>query len=710
MTTLPDSQPYSKLEVALEECRQAAQRGYDLARENLREVETVIAQASESISAHLISLENTPVHTTEMTGQLREQLSRFEANLHELQKKYHDRLETRRQRLDRFSITLFGRTMAGKSTLMEILTGGDGRSIGIGKQRTTRDVRAYIWKGLEITDVPGIAAFEGEQDEEVAFDAASQADLVLFLITNDGPQSSEVERLTRIRKQGKPVLGICNVKVELSNVDEMKLFLRELENEFASSRIHEILNQFHAFVDKYMPGTRIPFVGTHLRSRFLANQPGYEAYRERLLEASCFHQVEASIIEEVTGRGTFLRFKSFVDEPAVSISDLTDELFDFSARNAMQRRILMRKREQFHNWLQNFKSRAQERINNTLTNEIGWLRVKISSFAGDHYDNEHVDKEWESLVKSSNLEREIKKLQEELITECNKALSEIGRELNAELSLVARLTRGPQIKTEGVFDTKGALNIGAGLLGLGSIAARFALGSTPVGWVFLAGSTVVGLISLFSDEREKKVKEAKKRLQGQLYSDVNQRKTHYLRELNKWFEQNLQRPLEALLADLDRVIAATFTLADAQRHLAQSLNAQQKKLARILVEEAFDRLNAHGLSELVVDVARVPGFATMLVLQPEVIFPELAHRDLEKLLDEPVWFVTDTQSKFSMLTQTIGHNCNSRKISIIEKKRVAYAPLDELDDITRIRVKLAQQLTGLHVMKPSTKRSKMNDE
>lgn len=96
-----------------------------------------------------------------------------------------------------FSITLFGRTMAGKSTLMEILTHGNGMSIGKGAQRTTRDVRTYSYNGMTITDVPGIAAFEGEEDEVVAFEAAKKSDLILFLITDDAPQASEAECLNR---------------------------------------------------------------------------------------------------------------------------------------------------------------------------------------------------------------------------------------------------------------------------------------------------------------------------------------------------------------------------------------------------------------------------------------------------------------------------------------------------------------------------------
>ena len=62
-----------------------------------------------------------------------------------------------------YNITLFGRTGTGKSTLMETLTNGEGKTIGQGGQRTTRDVRSYKWKGLKITDVPGVAAFDGKR-------------------------------------------------------------------------------------------------------------------------------------------------------------------------------------------------------------------------------------------------------------------------------------------------------------------------------------------------------------------------------------------------------------------------------------------------------------------------------------------------------------------------------------------------------------------
>src|SRR5438309_3061031 len=129
------------LGAALEECRKAARRGYEIAKENLQESAKAINRASKSLSQCLKSLENATVRTPGIVVQLKAQRADVVDGLEQLQRASDSALEERRKHLDSFSVTLFGRTMAGKSTLMEILTRGDGRSIGAGAQRTTRDVR-----------------------------------------------------------------------------------------------------------------------------------------------------------------------------------------------------------------------------------------------------------------------------------------------------------------------------------------------------------------------------------------------------------------------------------------------------------------------------------------------------------------------------------------------------------------------------------------
>jgi hypothetical protein len=688
------------LESALKECRRAALRGYKIAKENLRESAKAIGDVSKSLSQCLKSLEDGSVRTPGIVDQLKAQLSGVVNELEQLQRTSELALEERQKRLGSFSITLFGRTMAGKSTLMEILTHGEGRSIGTGTQRTTRDVRGYTWNGLEVTDVPGVAAFEGAEDEELAFKAASQADLVLFLITDDAPQPVEAECLARVLRLGKPVLGICNVKVAVDDEDDLLLFLRNPDRPFDRTRLDQLLAQFQAFADQHVPGKRVPFLFTHLRARFLADRPQHAKIRDRLLAASRFEGIEARIVREVVGRGRFLRVKSFVDCAVAPMMDLTDVLLEFAAQNSSSGRVMNEKRRQFREWSQQFRTDGQARINTLVSKVMDSLRDEVPSFAEDHYEDRSAGESWKRVVESTGVDRKVEKLQKDLLEECKKALSEVARELKSELSLVASLSGDRHIKMDRISDLKRAWNWGTTILsgGLGIAALIFSNG--PLGWAAAAVGAVGWLISWFLDDREEKARRAREKLTNRLLKNIDEMERELRKNLGDWFHQELLgKQVYILLNDLDAVTTSLFKIADAQRTLAWTLNDRQKALARTLVEEALVQLKAENLKDSIVDIARVPGLATMLVIAPNTRFPGQVRDRLERLLGEQIWFVVDTKVRFSILAQAIGRDCDRNKISIEEKIRVAHVPLDDLGPVAKVRVRLAQQLTGLHVMR-----------
>lgn len=690
----------TEIEDALNSCRKAARHGYAIAKENLQETAKAIKEVSESLSNCLISIENGSVRTPGILNQLKTQLSGVVTELEGLQKKSALALEERREHLDSFSITLFGRTMAGKSTLMEILTRGDGESIGAGSQRTTRDVRCYQWNGLEVTDVPGVAAFEGAEDEVLAFKAAAQADLVLFLITDDAPQPVEAECLAQVRRLGKPVLGICNIKAAVDDEDDLLLFLRAPHRPFDRTRIDQLLQQFHLLADQHTPGKRIPFMLTHLRSRFLAYQPGFEKHRDKLLKASRFDGVESRIVKEVVGRGTFLRVKSFVDGSVTPMMDLTDLLLEFSSQNSSSGRILIDKRRQFKDWAQGFRCSGQERINTMISKAMDSLRDQIPSFAEDHYEDRYAGESWNRIVESNGVIRKVEKLQKELLDECKLALSEVARELKSELSLMTSLSSERHIKMDSIFNVKRVWNWGTNILAGGIGIAALVLGSGPLGWAAGAVGAVGWIISSFFEDREEKARRAREKLSRRLVDNTNKMERDLRKNLVDWFHQYLLgKQIHILLDDLIAITSGLFELADAQRTLAWTLNDRQKNLGRTLVKEALSQLGALGLLDTISDVARVPGVAIMFLINPNVTFPGQIRDELEKLLDEKIWFVIDTKNTFSILSQAIGRNCEKNKINIEEKIRVAHVPLNDLDAVTKSRVRLAQQLTGCHVMR-----------
>ena len=221
----------------LKECNKSAKIGYEIASEQEKNLNKTLDSAQKKIQGTIQNLQRSPCCTPELTKSLQKQLDDIKESVKQLSYSFNEDLQTLQKNLSHFSITLFGRTMAGKSTLMEILTEGDGSSIGKGAQRTTRDIRKYTWNGLEITDVPGIGAFEGEDDEKLAFESAKTADLILFLITDDAPQQKEAECFSRIVNLGKPIICVMNVKSSISENKSLKLALRDVNNRFDMERL-----------------------------------------------------------------------------------------------------------------------------------------------------------------------------------------------------------------------------------------------------------------------------------------------------------------------------------------------------------------------------------------------------------------------------------------------------------------------------------------
>ncbi len=119
-------------------------------------------------------------------------------------------------------VVLMGRTMAGKSTLLAALTGGASERIGVGAQRTSRDVYAALaldLEDVEIVDTPGVGARDGAEDVAMAMAEVPGADLVLWVASNDSFQEETAQALRAVAFRGKPVVVALNCRAAL--VDEL---------------------------------------------------------------------------------------------------------------------------------------------------------------------------------------------------------------------------------------------------------------------------------------------------------------------------------------------------------------------------------------------------------------------------------------------------------------------------------------------------------
>ena len=262
-----------------------------------------------------------------------------------------ENLSRKKKRLSKFTVTLFGRTMAGKSTLREAIMGGDGSSIGKGGQRTTRDLREYRWQGLHLVDTPGIAAYRGRHDQELAVSILDETDLVLFLASSDGIQEDAFKGLAKLREQNKPVVFVLNVKRDLTRSVFMRRFLRDSETLLAGESIdgHRRRIEFLAGQCLGMPSPEI--VPIHAQAAFLATRPDHASHAVALRRASHMEDLLTAILNQIKTRGTVLRIRTIIDGTWHALSPLSVlmEAEEIALKEASAR--ISQKWNEFDEWL-----------------------------------------------------------------------------------------------------------------------------------------------------------------------------------------------------------------------------------------------------------------------------------------------------------------------------------------------------------------------
>lgn len=693
------------LKEALKESRKAAKRGAKLADKKLDKLSNEIDDITDPINQLIEKSKKSNVANDTAVKDLNSQLKSIIKGIYSVRNEVEQKVHKKRELLNDFKVTLFGRTKAGKSTLMEILTKGDGKSIGKGKQRTTKDIRPYTWEGLKITDVPGIAAFGGEDDEQVAYKEAEMSDLIVFLITDDAPQPSEAACFSDVRSLGKPLIGVCNVKIgipdEVSKV-ELKLFFRDSKNLY-TPKIKTLIEQFYDFVREYSATAFTPFTVTHLHSRFLANQKEFKKYSKDLIQASQFNRFENRLIGEVKTNGTFYRNKVFIDLVTQPYHEFQKLLLNYSSVNSKNARVVIDKQRKFWSWKSEFCEMSHGRIDAFLDREFGKLRIHVPEFAEDHYDDRNAGIRWNDYVESLGLQEKVESLQKTLYDECKNKLNEIAKDLEKETNYVSAEYEYKSISGESVTDTRRRtrwVSTGLGIIG------GIVLLSNPAGWVLAAGwglvavGGVLGVGTFFQKSREEKKRKARNTLSKKINKSIDSLERDVSKKLKKWLKRTL---LEGLIDDLNNGlmynINGLIQLADAQRDLAWSLNKEVLSLNRRLLKKALNTVGGDTEFKKINKISRVPGNAWLLMLDTGIQFSPKIKDRLQVLLGETVWFVIDNHNIRSIISQAIGYKIDSDDISIEKKLKAVHIKINGIDQATQTRINLAQQLTEYHIMK-----------
>ncbi|ELC8406289.1 50S ribosome-binding GTPase [Clostridium perfringens] len=694
------------LEDVLKKCKKSASNGYDIASKHEKLLNKTLNNAKKQIEDTKNDFNKTNCCISDATKSLETQLNDIKISFDSLSKKLSNDLEKNRKNLSDFSITLFGRTMAGKSTLMEILTNGEGKSIGLGAQRTTRDVRKYRWNNLEITDVPGIGAFEGEEDEEIAFEAAKSADLILFLITDDAPQAIEAECFARIVSLGKPIICIMNVKATVSENKSIKLMMRDISKRFDRERLDSIKDQFLSYSKQMgQEWGYIPFVYVHLKAAFLSQHIDDKEKSHGLYEISQISYLKKKIVEQVINKGQFYRIKTFIDLISNPMMNSIDTLLNQSLINSTQGRTILSKKRNLENWKDKFYRDSRQQIKSLIKNINSQLKSEIALFAEEHFSDEHADKAWNKILKEKRIDTKCKDLLDNLETQCNDRIKELSREIENELKFSSYIASDSSLKMNKIIDKKrlwdwtttilgGGLSIGAGIAFLAG-ATLF----TPLGWAAL-GVSIIGIVGSFLfKSRDKKENEARIKLENNLNKNVENICDSLQKEMLANLDKLVNKRIVLLTKELDRINSVIFRLADTQKELAWKINSNLVQLNIQIVTEAIHLIGAQGLEFHINSVARIPGVSTLIMLDDGKRFPDDISKNLYLLMSEKIRYVFYDENKKVLISRIIGKTINRRDINIEENIGIAHIPLENTTPDVLNRVKLAQQLSEILITK-----------
>ena len=125
--------------------------------------------------------------------------------------------ERQRSILETFNIVFFGRTGAGKSTILSAFGELDGERVSPGESDWTTAVEPIPWRGCLLYDTPGIGGYgrtqKRESLEETARAAVEKADVVLLCFDSASQQASEFAKVAAwVRGYGKPAIALLNVR------------------------------------------------------------------------------------------------------------------------------------------------------------------------------------------------------------------------------------------------------------------------------------------------------------------------------------------------------------------------------------------------------------------------------------------------------------------------------------------------------------------
>ena len=570
---------------ALAECSKTARQAYQITLEYAKQIEGILQQLNTNLSrTNSQLLSNKDAARFEFACVLKDIVSEVKHLSKESIEDLVSSLDIKRKHLEDFTIALFGRTKAGKSTIREALTSGDGGTIGKGSQRTTRDVREYRWQGLRLLDTPGIEAYQGEEDTAKANEVIDQSDMLIFLTSDDSVQPGEFKAMAQLQRINKYFAVILNIKHDISKQPEdLLMFIDIPEMVFDEQRLAEHQNHIQTYIKEHLEIDNVDLVCIHAQAAFLSTKPKYQEYSQRLWNLSKIEELYYLIASDIHNNGQERRNATFFDSSISFISEIEYKLEKSQYQLHQQVKFMLEQRGKLKNIFEDSIQQGKSKIKNKCEALYNAIENQIGNFVDEYAENsiDIKNKQWQTIVNKKYIESTMKDVIDEIVLELQEEMKEFSQQYQYDFKTIK--IDVDNVKNNEIRKRKSGRDLNWAGVAAGAAAAVFVAVNwwNPAGWVVAAGwiATGVGVATkLAADWKNKEedqdfkrdIEQEKKSLRKQ----VEEKNQETLKSCQDWLDENIGLKFKKeKMAQVDLYIKGLSGIASA---LATSISEIQK--------------------------------------------------------------------------------------------------------------------------------------
>lgn len=543
-----------------------------------------------------------------------------------------------------FTIMLFGRTMAGKSTTIQAFLGKNLEINGNGTPDWTKDISVYDWAGVRLVDTPGIEGFDSN-NFDIASNYIEQSDMVIMVISDDHIEPVLIEKMANLLKENKPFAVILNVKAGNPRIvlKRPEKIIRDDEVNGHIQRIRDFLSREFASVQSSQSVLDIPIFPVYMEGAFraqvaLSNDLCTNEEKEiyyKLYKYSRFDDVIRYLTKNIIHDASLIKSRSVYDSFICRLEEVIDVLVAKVYPLKRQTDLLKDKRPTIK---RDLKKINKQLIENFYTiQEIFDSRISnVDAFVDKYIDDGakgNIKDAYKKYLIWDEIKKAITRYQSETVAILNAYVVNFEEDISFDLNIVSA-NASKEIEYEFTVDTKRIFDAnvkkvaGKVLKTVGRTAAGVAPSAligwgvanfwNPTGWAaFAAGAgtlIVGGALGYYGSEGVKHlgnqldgqgkreiahekaiaIKGFKKELQDN-YSDIEQENIKWLSKIVTNLESKILGGLDISIKESNVYVRETYGLIN---HLSDMKNDVLKHeidyvLSTILTENEQSVFNVH---------------------------------------------------------------------------------------------------------------------